>query len=327
VAESGLQHAICLMRDSSLQLPQSGSLALGSFPVEQNSSDTYTITVTPTGVDKQYTVTADAVVNGIKRTSSMTVSRTTTGVTVQQTMIVAAGPMTVPGGVTINGDIHLNSGRLTNYGTINGTATSVGGITNYGYIQNNPGGATAKTVPAFNVANYYNYTLSGGAGTAYNFTDSTMKKANVPCNGNAVTPTNPGGVVKGPPGMSIINNAELIGTIVVAGDLTLDGHDIVLTPVNGFPAIVCTGTLYISDNARNVTINGAVAATNGIMPGTSHGHASVTINGPIICQTRGMTSGLTGTHVINYNAARGSLYDMSAPQPDKGVIIVQQWGD
>lgn len=329
VAESGLQHALCLMRDASLQLPESGSLALGSFTLEQGASDTYTITVTPTGVEKQYILTADAVVNGIKRTSRMTVCRTTTASTFQETMIVGSGPMTVPGGVTINGDIHLNSGRLTNYGTINGTATSVGGITDNGYIQNNPGGATVKTVPVFNVADYYNYTLSSGAGTAVQFTDTTMKYSN--CPGNAITPTNPAGVIKCPAGLVIANESngkiQVTGTIVVEGDMTIDGHEFSVTPLPGFPAIICTGTLYISDNARDVVINGAVAAANGIMSGRKSTHSNTIINGPVICQTRGMTSGLNGTHVINYDAARGSLYDMSTPKPDQGTVVVQQWSD
>lgn len=316
VSESGLQHGIYLLRDQTLQINNTGTTSLGTFAIESGCSDSYTISVTPAG-NGQYTLQSDSLVNGVKRTSSMVVSRAVNSTNIKYGMLVGAGPVWLSSGVTLTGDIQCNSGILYNFGSINGTATSVGGILNYGYIKNKPPGIPpAQPVPQFNVADYASYTLNGVACSAKTFT------GNNPPSG-AITQTNPGGVVYCTgTGITLGNNTTINGTLIINGDVTLDGNKITINPVSGFPAIVCSGSLKINTGCKNNgNINGVVAAAKGIVPNGDK-NTAMTINGAVVSQTLGMVSGL-GAYNINYQSA--NLYSFGTQS--QATVSIVKWND
>jgi len=90
---------------------------------------------------------------------------------------------------------------------------------------------------------------------------ATFAANNSLTNGGAISTSNPGGVWsllpiygKNDAAATTSSSKERLAT---TGDLVLDGGNIELTAVDGFPAIVCGGNITITSRTR-VTINGMV---------------------------------------------------------------------
>jgi hypothetical protein len=87
-----------------------------------------------------------------------------------------------------------------------------------------------------------------------------------------------------------------------------------LTAVEGFPAIVTTGSILISSQSARLTLNGLVVAEQGIKKGKGNiKNSSSTINGALLCSVGGYDPALVGSHVVNYHRDRACVYDFSLP--------------
>lgn len=160
-----------------------------------------------------------------------------------------------------------------------------------------------------------------------------MTQSDPLANGGAVTATNIGGVVHLKPQsgstVTLNENLNFTGTLVIEGNLRLNGGNIVLNAVEGFPAVITTGSVIVTNQARNVTINGLLVAGEGMIPGgTTTSNSSVTINGGLIAGIRGVSSGLLGNHRVTFDSDRAQTYDLSvSPDQRKPTVTVTDWND
>ena len=236
----------------------------------------------------------------------------------------------LPPTLTVNGDFHVN-GKLTNYARIIGSASGTTGVQDPQNRIDNVVVAGTQDVPTLAVNDYRNYHLMGASYSAATLPAvATFSASNSLTNGGAITASNPGGVVALTPVLgntTLPNNFKFQGTLVTTGNLILDGGNIELTAVDGFPAIVCNGNIVITTRTR-VTINGMVLmqGNGGIVPSItgSAGSTSV-INGSITGITSGYDYNLAGTHVLNYNAGRNSLYDVTDSSTSSIAVHFDNW--
>ncbi len=330
IAESGLEHALYVLRFS----PEDFESPLGPFYVD-GSSDSYTIGAQEDSeTPGLYTLTSTAMVGLVSRTSSITAFRsdnkkvsTSYGVVVDT--VLAIMPMTL----TVNGNVHIN-GQLLNMAVINGDASGTDGISDplHRITGSITGDAEEVSLPDIEVEDYIEYTLGSSNYGAEEFTDTNFEQNNPLANGGAVTPNNVGGVVYLTPSngntVKLHSNLNFTGTLIIDGNVELHGHNITLTAVDGFPAIVATGAIRVTNSARNVTINGAVVTNLGVIPWGSTSQSSTTVNGAVISDMFGYASQLGGTHVLNYDEDIAKLYDFSAePGSSTPVVTVQTWND
>jgi Tfp pilus assembly protein PilV len=330
LAESGLEHGLYLLRFQPRQLDGTDTLPLGPFYLD-NTADEYAISCRQDapGSD-QYTLSATAVVKGhrqgsvvqggIRRTSSATVVRTPMPkVGVDQALLVSGGLVRLPTGVRLTGDVHVN-GSLTNYAVITGNASATGTISDplglvSGTVHEH---AQPVTPPVFTVNQYLRYNLDGVACTAVQYTGHELRPDDPLVRTGAVAADNVGGVVhlkpKSKSDVIIKDRANFTGTLVTDADVEIDGNDITLTAVEGFPAIVTTGSILISSQSARLTLNGLVVAEQGIKKGKGNiKKCSSTSNGAVLCGVGGYDPALVGSHVVNYHRDRACVYDFSLP--------------
>ena len=150
--------------------------------------------------------------------------------------------------------------------------------------------------------------------------------------GGAITSKNPAGVVYLRPRwgntVTLRTGLKFKGTLVIKGNIRLAGRNITITPVDGFPAIVATGAVWVTSGARDVTINGLVSADYGILSQGWTVRSRTTINGALLSKWRGYSASLMGSHRLNYDADRAKVYDMSVPSSKRvPTVTVLDWHD
>ena len=337
LAESGLEHALYTLRFSPDSVEDT---VLGPYYADA-SSDYYYIYAQEipgeTGIYRVYRVSATATVGGIVRTSSANVYRGRGDVLdLRHSLLVKGGLIWLPWGLTLNGDIHVN-GSLFNMADVTGDASATDTLSDpWQRIDGNTTADAEKVeFPDIETEHYTKYTLDDIEYEAAKITGTDFTMNDPLANGGAVTEGNIGGVVelKLPrhpevDAITIHENLNFTGMLMIEGDLIIDGADITLTAVEGFPALVVTGKIYVTDAARNVTINGLVVVEEGIHSADWTPNASTTVNGAVISKTQGYDSGLFGSHTLNYDPEAAAVFDMTV-SPDKRVPIVTvlEWND
>lgn len=330
IAESGLEHALYVLRFS----PEDFEAPLGPFYVD-GSSDSYTIGAQEDSeTPGLYTLTSTATVGSVSRTSSITAFRSDSEkVSTSYGVVVDSALAIMPMGLTVNGDIHIN-GQLFNMAHINGNASGIDGISDplHRITGSITGDAEEVSLPDIEVEDYIEYTIGSSNYEAEEFTDTDFEQNDPLANGGAITLSNVGGVVYLTPSsgdtVKLKENLNFTGTLIIDGNVELAGKNITLTAVDGFPAIIATGAIRITDLAKNATINGAVVANQGMIPWGSTSKSSTTVNGAVISDMFGYANMLGGTHVLNYDEDIAKLYDFSEEAGSSTpVVTVQTWND
>ena len=334
-AESGVEHAKWLIET------QSGTISdgrqNGPFYVETNPGDTYRFWVT--GIQGQpgvFSVTAEGISGRSHQRASAHVNCSNMNLVTTKALSVD-GDTEVPSCVDIVGDVHSDK-KLTNYGHINGNVTytsSIKGNTSSAYITGSKTKVSKITLPSLDWDDYSTYRISGVSYTSVSRTTTSLQSNDPLNNGGAVTATNPGGVVrlKGQwyfwslVDAGINDNVNFTGTLVVEGDLYIEGSNIHLTAVSGFPALVVEGRIYMTGDAR-LTVDGMVFAQEGIASSWEDGDpddARSTINGAIISNECGYDEDLEGDHSLNYVQQRCMLFNLTQTTANPATIV--QWLD
>lgn len=343
VAESGVEQAIFWLGETNppnanadgywpgatRQLVDASGYDCYDVAVTRDESDTTRFCVTSTGyVMKNATepVLSHRVTVWVTRSLDPTV-------TLNYALLVEA-TSSLSGNQTYNGPVHSN-GSILNYGTINGNMTACGWAL-YS-VWHRPSGTVAGfqqpvSFPNFQYNNYTTYRLNNTTCTAVVYTGDNITAGYLVPNVNGA---NPGLVVyagstKGK--VTLKANLALQGTLVVKGDVYLDGKNISITPQPGFPAVVASGNIYFHDKNNTATFNGA-ALIQGVITTTDHLEGnSMTINGPVhLYQAMNVGSWSGGGVTVNFtnNTSRSWLYNFTIP-PDQwpsGRVDVQNWSD
>jgi hypothetical protein len=306
LAESGVQHAIYLCKNNPSQLAGSSSESLIGPYSADGSSDSYSFYGVPAPlVVGQWTLVGVGTCGGITQTSSVTVYRDGgTDFTNRQSMM-SGGNITIPEGVSIIGDL-----------TVSGTVTRT------------PVKVSSASIPSINWNNYKQYKLYSKTCNARQLYDSYLDPGNIPGD-TCITAANPAGVAYVNGSVVLDANFTLKGTLVVNGNLYINGRGISITSVSGFPSLVVTGRIYVVDYAE-LTCDGMVYATQGMSPYiwiTPNSKSKIT--GGFVSGVRGYDSVLSGSHQIIHSASRCKLYDPTGTVSDasSATIQVTAWND
>ncbi|MGB7161413.1 MAG: hypothetical protein WBD40_25365 [Tepidisphaeraceae bacterium] len=139
---------------------------------------------------------------------------------------------------------------------------------------------------------------------------------------------NPAGVHYAPGNFTLRNNAEVQGTLIVAGDLFIDGSNITIRAKDGFPALLVGGDITFINvlGASNLTVEGVtwvggkIDATLALAPSfTSTGALLVNGTSPIF----GLTLG--GKVFLNFDPNRTALPDFSDFGRTRQSVKVISW--
>lgn len=333
LAESGVQHGMCLLKDNPAVLAGSSEEnPLGPFHAD-DSDDSYCFYSVPDPNHMgRFTVTGI----GLTRDGEM---RNTVSATLSwsgeenfsggKAMVVSGSPVTIPSGLRINGNIVVK-GSVINRGHVDGELRYTGTLTTWGGTTLVPPVKMASaSVPSMSWSDYTDYTLFG---KDYDGVElySELFQANDPlANGGAIRQaTNPAGVVRHRAPFlktaTLTGGLKFQGTLVVNGNLIIDGGDIELKAQNGFPALVVNGYIVLTDRAR-VTIDGVVYTTRGIIPLGGTSNSRTTINGALVCPMFGYHETLSGQHVINYRSDKTELFNVNSSTASE--LNLESWDD
>lgn len=316
LAESGLEHALYVMQTNIEALENSASAPLGPFYAD-NSSDGYVFYAVQDESDPQtYTVFARGTSGEAAQTATFTVHYTAVGkLAIDKGMMVGGGMVWLPSSVEVSGNCHFN-GSVVSTARIKDDVSATGFV--WDPLRRIDGTVTqfAEPIDAPDITweRYKEYTLSG------NYNVAITKKTDIfdahdPLNkGGAIGPGNVGGVVWLKPrhgdSVTLARKVDFKGTLIIDGDLVLDGKDIKVTAEEGFPAIVATGRIYVTNDAK-ATIKGVVVAGDGITSLGRSDKSKTKIEGSLVTGQRGYDFGLQGDHKIKYEEDRCLLYDFS----------------
>ncbi len=329
LAESGLQHALYVLQSDPLSLDGSIAAPLGPYTAD-STGDSYYFYVVPDGtVTGKYYVTAEASVGGVVRTASYTVlANRTRQFSLDHAMVLGAGVTFLPATVSLQGDIYHNGDSLTSYASIDGDVTSQGSVSD-------PTGGITGTItteaptidmPPVTVDYYKNYRFEGVTCAAVEVVDSALQYGDPVTNGGSISETNPGGVAWLKPAVGdtiqVKMDVDFTGTIIVEGNLRIEGKNVRLTALEGFPAIIVTGRIEINSQAEAI-IDGTVVASGGIFAGAGSGTDSLlTINGALITDSVGFDPDIKGQHQVNHDPSKSRLYDFSSEDSTDLLIIL-----
>jgi hypothetical protein len=342
LAESGLEHGIYLLRESPRQLDGSQTSPLGPFYVD-GTGDSYTFYAVRDPQDaRRYLLTSEGSAGGHTRASSVVVQ--TTPQPPRQTphaVQLTGTSVTLPAGVTVTGDVHVN-GDLMSYGQVVGDVSATGTVG--GDLSKISGqvteGVDAVESPQLDTQTWMSYMIDGVVYQPVELTASQFTDANLPIDGAAITPDNPGGVVWLRPleaGQPVRISADRVtgftfqGTILVEGDLEINGdrYNLAVTPVAGFPALVMTGTvskIKIAGDRNTITFNGLVIADTVGLQGDRN---DITINGGLVASSISHQGNFSSLQV-NYDPERSTIahfIDQAwGPQGNAGARIIV-WKD
>ncbi len=261
------------------------------------TSDYCTISVTGSTTDlRQFSITsvgtavdAKGVVRG-KRTVTASVLLPPPNQWYVPCVCLAGASQSFPGRLEMNGNVHANGsissvGRCTGAVTATGTASWPSGST-YGPPTSVSSNQAWRRIPAIVPNDWSSYQINGTTYTASTYGSTDLLSVSWPNNGVVVTGTNPGGVLvatatsSGVKVLRLRNSVNFTGTLVVDGDLQLDGTGVQITAVSGYPAIVVSRDLVINSTGMSMTVTGAVLVEGVVRKGNKS--ATIQINGPLI---------------------------------------------
>lgn len=332
MAESGLQHALYVLQTNPSQFTgTSQTRPLGPYYID-GSSDNHTFWAS-LDAPGHYVVTAKGTTGSMSQTSQAKVFASgAPQFGISRGLMVSTPATWLPLSLQVNGDFYVN-GNLTNFASINGNVSCTGLISDpYRLIAGSPTSwANSQSLPSISWSDYKNYNLFGSAHASPTKTTSTFAANDSLTNGGAITPNNPGGVIwlknsGSKKQITLPDNFKFSGTLISDCDIILSGTNIQLNAVDGFPAIVTSGRIIVNNKAQ-ATINGIAVADGGMVGDSSNGNnSSTTINGGLISKSSsGYDYYLRGTHVLNQQADRLQLYDVSGQNNGKTKVTVQTW--
>ncbi len=335
LAESGIHHALYMIRKNPQTVPSDRSRALNDKYYPDSSDDGYIFWAQYIGTESDpglYMLTAEGFCGDIKQYVSVTVSRAAAAeVDIGYGMVIAKSMAVLPWKLDMEGDFHIN-GSLLNFASINGNASAEAAIDDpVGRISGTKEEwAEHQQIPPIQWEQYENYSLYTESYQAVEVDGDGFDSGHALADGRAVTENNPGGVVlvkpddgddddddgdddddddgDGNPSVEIKDGFHFTGTIVVDGDVVLVGKGIKLEAVDGFPSIVTSGKIYVKDDAH-ANIDGFVIAGEGIAPMGDTSGSRTDIEGGLLCETVGYNYYLDGDHSLQYDPNRSKLYD------------------
>ena len=120
------------------------------------------------------------------------------------------------------------------------------------------------------------------------------------------TAGNPAGICYCDGDLVIGSDTTILGTLVVKGDLTIDGTNIQISATKNFPALIVTGKLELVSGSQSniyglVQIKDSIQGVNGF-GGTGAANVSFTVNGSVFINDNNIDGLSDWTNVLRINA-------------------------
>jgi hypothetical protein len=225
--------------------------------VLQDVTDSHLFTLTAVGVSHH----PDGSVRG-KHKILVELARPPNGKWYLPYALIGSVLLNVPSTVEVYGDLHVN-GSLLAQCWCRSDVTATEGITWAG--TGPPASITpfsgAVTVPPVDATLYAAYAIRGNNYTAYTGWPKPEILAVEAVNLNALdwSVTNPGRIILPPVGsFTLHQNVQINGTLVVQGDLIVDGLGVLIVAETGYPALVVTGDIVLLNDGTAMRVEGAV---------------------------------------------------------------------
>jgi len=329
VAESGAALAGHFVHYPPTTVSYKGVYAGATGVAIDGSYDSVDITVTPTSPANHYLVGATATVRNATGTESLGKQRIQCEAVIPPEpkwkvaqAVLSTGACSISSGVTITGAIHANS-TLTGSGNCTGavsacaTALWLGGGPPASVQSLQP----SVSAPPVSTSLYGSYKVNHKAYTAYTgYTANDLTKGDATALNSTVdsSGTNPGRIAWMPMGeFKIKSDAAFTGTLVVRGDLVVDGKNIVIQSVPNFPALVVTGSIFFQSDGDSATINGSVLC-GGDIRDDGRKNTVLVINGAAVIGGSVSRTGSGSTFTVVWSAANSTFWDLAKtarPEP------------
>jgi len=289
------------------------------------------LTITPLGTDGDYKIVS------VGRAASRNIAHTVTAtVHINQgyqvkSIVGFSGNGTLPLAATVNGEVQAN-GILVNLGVVNGNVLSPNPIQGAGNIVGgllsiNPNNNTPIPTPA-TLRSFNTYTYNGNTYSAAVISGLPTGTTLGP------TPGNPAGIYRYSGTLTMNHSVTINGTLIVEnGDLNISGGGNVITPADGFPALIAKqnvyvrGTLLPSSSPRDLTVNGLAWLGGSLKYSGLLSNASFTVNGALQFGNGGTVDTLFIPPLrVNKNANKtsGLNIDSSVPPASAQVLSYKQ---
>jgi cytoskeletal protein CcmA (bactofilin family) len=211
----------------------------------------------------------------------------------------AGSNTTVPEQVTINGDVYCN-GNLVNDGIIDGDVFASGTISGSGTII---GQATVVaqepvTWPNLQVSDFGPTYYLGVASYSADIVDANEHAA------GSFGPwaANPAGIRYRSGDLELPGGVNIIGTLVVAGELRISGVNNSVTAVKNYPAVLVSGRVVIEDGA-SLAINGLAQIGQTIVIDAGADNVDVDVIGGLFIANGGIDGISSSSVFIDITAA------------------------
>ncbi|MFQ5422690.1 MAG: hypothetical protein ACE5F9_01790 [Phycisphaerae bacterium] len=225
---------------------------------------------------------------------------------------LATSTVAIPATAVIKGNIHSNA-SLFGQGTCQGNVSATGTATWFG--GGPPASVTSKVsafnAPAVDPSAYANYRLNGHRYTAYNYTKTDMGDLDAAALDTVdMSATNPGRIIRVPAGaFKLKKNVQLTGTLLVSGDLLVDNSNVQLAAVDGFPALVVSGSIRSLKKDASLTVTGSVLCGGAIDDGGTI--VNLDVKGSLVCGMGFSTTGNNDVFVFQWSATRSQFLDVT----------------
>ena len=226
----------------------------------------------------------------------------------------------LPSAAVIVGDVYSGS-LVLNDGSVAGSIIAQSLIVGSGSVSGlqTPWSSVQINGPDVALDYYDTYTLDGSTYHAAHYYDKDLKADNPLNDGGAITDTNIKGVVfmdhqeddPAAADVMIKKNVNFHGTLIVQGNLVIDGDNVTLRAEPGFPALIVTGDLILQGSSKHRTIDGPVII-GGWFNAEGHDNSTMTINGALIFKGSGLFSPFftQGSIMVNYDSAKGRIREL-----------------
>ena len=301
LAQSGLEHArgIILNPQDVNDDYWKGSTEL---QLDNGSDDYYDISILRTGY-RNYQIQSQAYRS--QNSQQISSSKLAANLRLDPCIALRTGEnWTSETGWIINGDVYVK-GNLSGVATINGDAFAKDNIDNTVNITGSENEDVAvETIPFPNLydADYKNsYYIGNDSYSPYIINNS------VPLVGSFWTSvSNPAGVYYCDGSLIIASDTLIYGTLVVHGDLTIDGTNIQISATKNFPALIVTGKLKLVSYSQSqiyglVQIKDEIEGRNSF-GGTGGTNVSFTVNGSVFINDHNIDDLSDWTNVLRINA-------------------------
>lgn len=317
LAESGLKHAAYLLcADVRALEGNPGGAVLGPYQLEAGSPGDYRFSAV-----RSAPASEEFLVRGWGRSAKLEASRAirvrrtpAKEYTIAHSLVLTNEAVWLPTGMRVGGDVHVN-GALYSSAEIDGNVTATGQISDLAGAITGAKNSDSEHVrlPDIQMGYYRQYELAGADCRAAVLETNVFAKDDLLASSGSITPSNPAGVVWLKPvsgdTVTLSKHLSFRGTILVDGNLRLGGKDIELEATGGFPAVVVTGEVQVTDAAQAV-IRGVVASAGGIRATEYARRTDVSIEGAVVGGGFGPNWDLDGKFTVTYQGDRCKLLNL-----------------